>query len=191
MPCSAADRDAGDCYDCRGRKFLFQSARALGTYQGPLRDAVLRIKHYFHEPLAAALGHRLAEHIREQAFDGEIDLIAPVPMHWLKRLWRGTNAPDTLARSAAEVLGLPAIGDLLVCRRVLRRQATLPANERRRNVRHAYRVGWPYNLQGARVLLIDDVVTSGATAHEAARALRQSGATAVYVAAVARGTGNF
>ena len=93
-----------------------------------------------------------------------------------------------MALSLAGQLGLPIATDLLVCRRWLRKQSTLKTDERRRNVRHAFRVSWRFNIRGARILLVDDVLTTGATAHEAARALRQAGAAAVYVAAVARST---
>ncbi|HEX5103682.1 MAG TPA: ComF family protein [Pirellulaceae bacterium] len=191
MPCPAADADGKDCYDCRGRRLLFEEVRALGVYQGPLRDVVLRIKHYHHEPLAAALGQLLAERMQQQPLFQPPDLIAPVPMHWLQRMWRGTNAADTLARSLARALGTRISGGLLVCRRMLRRQSRLLPEERRANVRGAFRVSRLSNVTGARVLVIDDVMTTGATAHEAARTLLAAGAASVNIAVVARGTGNF
>jgi ComF family protein len=191
MPCSANDAAGSDCYECRGRKLLFEEARTLGVYDGPLRSAVLKIKHYHHEPLAAALGSRLADRIGQEPFAAGCDLVVPVPMHWLQRMWRGTNAPDTLARAVASAKRLKLAAGLLVCTRMLRRQHTLPLEQRRANVRNAFRVSWRYSVRGARILLIDDVMTTGATAHEAARALRKSGAAAVCVAAVARGTGGF
>lgn len=191
MPCSAADAAGTDCYDCRGRRLLYEEVRALGVYQGPLRDAVLRIKHYHHEPLAAALGQLLAERLQQQPFFRQPDLIAPVPMHWLQRMWRGTNAADTLARSVASTLALRSASGLLVCRRMLRRQSRLLPDERRANVRGAFRVSWTARIQGARVLVIDDVMTTGATAHETARTLLAAGAASVNMAVLARGTGNF
>lgn len=191
MPCTPADREAGDCFACRGHRLLYEQARVLGVYQGPLRGAVLRIKHYQHEPLAAALGQRLAEEIRQAPFDPPPQLVAPVPMHWLKRVWRGTNAPDTLAQSVARALGVRVARNLLVCRRILRRQSSLLPDQRRQNVRGAYRTSIAHKVKGASVLVVDDVITTGATAQDAARALRQAGAAAVYVAAVARGTGDF
>lgn len=149
------------------------------------------MKHFQHEPLTAALGQRLAELVRERPFDREPELVVSVSMHWLSRLWRGTNAAENIARSLAGALQLPFANDLLVCRRLLRKQSTLLPIERRRNVRNAWRVSRAYDVRTARVLLVDDVMTTGATAQEASRALRQAGAAAVYVAVVARGTGRF
>src|SRR5687767_7639689 len=77
--CQESDVLAGSCFECRGRKLLIDGARTLGPYEGPLRDAVLRIKHYQHEPLARALGVRLAENLRRQPFDPPPEVIAPVP----------------------------------------------------------------------------------------------------------------
>lgn len=191
MPCSEYDLASGNCGDCRGRKLLFDQARALGLYQGPIRDAVLKIKHYQHEPLAVALGIRLAELLVKQPFDEPPDIVTSVSMHWWLRLWRGANAAENVAWSVARTLRLPAATGLLVCRRWLRKQGTLLPTERRRNVRNAWRASRLCNIQGKRVLLVDDVMTTGATSHECARALRQAGAAAVYVAVVARGTGHF
>ena len=166
----------------------YHEARTLGKYEDSLREAVLKIKHAHYEPLAAGLGQQLAGRLKERPFAQPPKLVVPVPMFWLQRLWRGTNAAETLALAVAQSLGLSIATDLLVCRRWLRKQSTLHTDERRRNVRNAFRVSWRYSVRDARILLIDDVLTTGATAHEAARALRQAGAAAVYVAAVARST---
>ena len=187
MPCSAADADAGDCYECRDRKLLFDEARSIGVYDGPLRGAILKIKHSQYEPLATALGCQLAEQLRQRPFTEPCDLVIPVPMHWLQRVWRGTSTAHTLARAVARSLGLRC-GNRLVCRRMLRRQHTLPAIKRRENVRGAFRVSWRYRVSGLRILLVDDVMTTVATANEAARTLLRAGAAAVCVATVARGT---
>jgi predicted amidophosphoribosyltransferase len=150
---------------------------------------VLKCKHARYEPLAAGLGQQLARRIRELPFDQPPELVVPVPMFWLQRMWRGANAAESLSVAAAAELRLPVAKGLLVCRRFLRKQSTLRPPERRRNVRHAFRASWRYNIRGARLLLVDDVMTTGATAQETARVLKAAGAAAVYVAAAARGTG--
>ena len=162
------------------------AARTIGPYADDLRGAVLKAKHAAGEPLAAALGDRLAEVVLQCPLPRRPDLVAAVPMHWLKRLWRGTNPAQTVARAVAGRLELRLAQGLLVCRRYLRRQATLTPQERRRNVRGAFRISGLWNIQGKFVLLVDDVMTTGATAHEASRALLAAGAEGVFVATVSR-----
>src|SRR5947208_10177743 len=84
--CSAADVASSDCANCRGSKLLFSAARTIGPYQAALRQAVLKAEHVSYEPLAAALGRRLAEALERSPFDERPDLVVAVPMHWLKRL---------------------------------------------------------------------------------------------------------
>jgi predicted amidophosphoribosyltransferase len=86
-------------------------------------------------------------------------------------------------------LQLPLALDLLLCRRWLKKQSSLSMTERLENVRNAFRTSSAFDIRGATILLIDDVITTAATASQAARALRRAGARAVYVAAVARGMG--
>jgi ComF family protein len=188
MPCPTSDAQAGPCPQCRGRRLGFDEARTLGLYDGALRETVLKIKHPYYEPLARGLGQRLARTIDERPFGQNAELVVPVPMFWPQRLWRGTSAAETVALALAKALGLPLATDLLVCRRWLRRQSTLKTDERRRNVREAFRASWRFNIRGARILVVDDVLTTGATAQEAVRALRQAGAARVCIAAVARST---
>jgi len=185
-PCSQVDLDLRNCFRCRSRKLLFLAARTIGPYENHLRHAVLQAKHAEHEPLAAALGQRLVERLVESPFAEQPELVVPVPMHWLKRVWRRTNPAETVARAVARQLGIPLAKGALVCRRYLQRQAILSPEERRRNVRGAFQVSRFAKVAGKRILLIDDVMTTGATAHECCRALLAADATTVYVATVAR-----
>jgi ComF family protein len=191
LVCSEADLPHGNCGNCRGAKLLFESARTIGPYEGPLRQAVLKAKHALYEPLAIALGQRLAESIQQRPLPDPPDLVVPVPMHWLKRLWRKTNPASTIAQAVARKLDVRCATGVLICRRMLRRQATLTPPERRQNVRGAFCAARRWNIAGKRILLIDDVMTTGATAHEASRALLQAGAAGVHVATVARSSPEF
>ena len=117
------------------------------------------------------------------------ELVVPIPMHWLTRLFRGTSAAETLSRSLAATISLPFAGDLLRCRRLLKKQSTLLGAERRLNVKDAYAASRSYDISGARILLVDDVITTGATCDSAARVLLKAGAATVYAVSVACGTG--
>lgn len=178
----------GDCAACRESKPHFDAARTLGVYQLAVRQAVLRIKHAAFEPLAIQLGKLLAERLRQEYFAPQPEVVAPVPMHWLKRLWRGTSAAEIIAHSLANELKLPCITDLIRCKKFRAKQSNLPVGQRWDNVRGAYAVGWGFDLKGARVLLVDDVITTGATCSAIARELKLAGAASVYATAIARTT---
>jgi len=115
-------------------------------------------------------------------------MVVAVPMHWTERFRRGTNPAATMAIAIGTRLELPVFNGALKCVRRLKRQATLTPPERRKNVRGAFRVSRPTKIAGKRVLLVDDVMTTGATAHEVARALLDAGAEAIFVATVSRST---
>lgn len=189
--CSEVDVPRGDCFQCRSRKLLFSAARAIGPYEGALRQAVLKAKHAAYEPLAKALGLILAVRIQQSPFAESPDAVAAVPMHWLKRVWRNTNPEETIGRAVAAQLGLENLSGALVCRRYLQRQSSLNPADRRKNVRGAFRPARFAKIAGKRILLIDDVMTTGATAHECSRALLDAGASRVFVATVARASADF
>jgi ComF family protein len=119
----------------------------------------------------------------------QIDLVVPVPSYWWRRVRRGTNEAAVLSQVVADRLRLPEAGDLLVCRRNMLKQHELNTAERRKNVRGAFRISWGYHVAGAKILLVDDVLTTGATANEIARVLHEAGAASVSVAVVSRALG--
>jgi predicted amidophosphoribosyltransferase len=155
----------------------------LAGYADDVRAAVLAAKRPGGEILAAGLATLLAARHRSQFEAWGIDLIVPVPMHWTRRALRGTSAADGLARGLAAALGIPR-RSALVRTRATRMQNELEPGARRANVRNAFRAG--PQAAGRRVLLVDDVTTTGGTLSACRRALVAAGATAVYAAAVAR-----
>jgi ComF family protein len=113
-------------------------------------------------------------------------VIMPIPMFWGRRLRRGKNCPETLAECLSQSLGVPMRRGLLVRHRNTLPQNNLTPAHRFKNMRGAFRVRRPTIVAGARVLLVDDVLTTGATCSEAAKTLKQAGAETVAVAVVAR-----
>lgn len=188
LPYPELENLTGDCAACRESKPHFDAARTLGLYQLDMRQAVLRIKHAAFEPLAMQLGSLLAERLQSNFFTPPPDVVAPVPMHWLKRVWNRTSAAELLAVAVARELKLPCLTDVVRCKRYTQKQSQLPASQRWDNVREAFAVGWGFDLRGARVLLVDDVITTGFTCSAIARELKRAGAANVYAAAVARTT---
>lgn len=190
-----ADWMAGsECAACRGRRYAFESAVAFGSYRGALREAVLRAKRPAHEALASALGAMLGSACRNRWPTDWRPIVVPLPMHWRRRFTRGANGVERLAESLARALRCPCSMNLLAYARATSKQGLLTPVERFANVRGAMRPvrrWWSDDpLRGTSVLLVDDVMTTGATASEAARVLRRAGAAQVRVAVVARGTGS-
>ncbi len=182
--CRARPTDAlGCCSLCRQGLFAPQALEAaltLGVYQGRLERAVRAFKFKGVRRLARFFGEALAE---EAAAEGHaFDVVCAVPLHWGRRWQRGYNQSELLAKVVAQELNLP-YRRALRRKRATRQQARLGRTERLENVRGAFE---SLSLKGARVLLIDDVVTSGATTRECAQALLRAGATSVRVAAIAR-----
>ena len=171
---------------CRSGFRGFDAAYCYGSYEGVLRQLIHLYKYAcvktLSRPLAGMLGRALP---RDQAFDA----VVPVPLHWRRRWSRGFNQSALLARALSSQSGIPF-------QQVLRRarftavQAGLSNTMRRKNVASAFRVrrtgGFVKKLPGSRILLIDDVMTTGATAAACAQTLKRAGASRVALLTVAR-----
>ncbi|MEX2111977.1 MAG: ComF family protein [Pirellulales bacterium] len=177
------------CPHCHAKRLYFDSVARLGRYDGELRRAVLRMKTETNPGLAMALGDLLFELRGEQLAAWRADAVVPVPMHWTRRIRRGVNSPHAVAERLAAQLQVPIAAHLLVRHRRTALQARLPASKRKANVRGSFRVQPHRELPGARLLLVDDVMTTGATVNEAARMLVRSGVDTVGIAVLARAEG--
>ena len=180
---SAFPLDAnGRCALCRHGFHGFDEAYTFGFYDGVLRELIQTFKYGGIPTLARPLGQLLS---RALPRDAGFDVIVPMPMHWRRRLQRGYNQADLLAKELAVHTGLPV-------RRLVKRskatapQAGLTGAKRRANVTAAFRVKQRDRVAGLRVLLVDDVLTTGATAGACARELKRAGAKGVTVLTVAR-----
>jgi ComF family protein len=174
------------CAECRGTALGFERAVRLGPYAGKLRDAVLRTKFLAGEGLADLLGRMLADCRGEALNCAEIDLIAPVPLHWWRKWTRGYNQSESVARELAAALNVPFAPRLLHRVRWTPQQVQPTREARRENMKGAFRAAKGARLAGKTVLLVDDVMTTGSTLGEAARTLRNAGAARVVVSVLAR-----
>jgi ComF family protein len=177
------------CEACRRAPPPYGFARAVSAYEGGMREAIHALKFAGRAVLAAPLGRLLAEAAPAAlpVAPGEwAEGLVPVPLHPARLAERGFNQAVLLAAPCAAAWRVPVLGRALVRSRPTRPQTDLDAEARRANVRDAFSVARPAEVAGRRLLLVDDVLTTGATAGAAARALRAAGAAAVGVVALAR-----
>ncbi len=177
------------CLQCHLQRRPFDDAVTLGIYDGDLRQAVLRMKRVAEEPLVISMGVLLATKL-EEWFGGVLpDVVVPVPMLWHRRIRRGVNNVEILAQSVAGTLQLPVVSNWVKYQRNCQKQSSLPMSLRQQNVRGAFRAVSRYDIKECHVLVIDDVMTTGATAGEVARVVKSAGVAKVTIAVVARGIG--
>lgn len=179
--------DAAGCDLCRRDRFAFERVVRLGAYRNSLAKACVAIKRRERFLLAAALGQLLWDIRSGSIRDFGADVVVPIPLHWRREFTRGFNQAETIASQLARLLQLPMRANVIVRKRVTAVQPSLSPTLRWDNVRNAFRCRRMASVKNRSVLLVDDVLTTGATCHEAARALKESGAKQVFVAVVARG----
>lgn len=186
------------CAACRRDEPHFDMARSYGVYAGVLRGAVLEVKFHQRERLGLRLGELLLESWRALESTAGLPgapLIVPVPLHHSRRRERGYNQADLLARGLVRALkksigGSKAAfaGNCLVRKRRTCPQSGLSLHARRENVRAAFAVADSKRVQQRDVILVDDVMTTGATASACAAALKRAGAGRILVLTLARAT---
>lgn len=177
----------GGCSHCRDENFAFDETIRLGPYDGLLRDMILRMKHSS-EGLAEAMGSLWAEHVTSRLKALGPDVVIPIPLHWRRHWLRGYNQSSVLGRALADALHIPCKPRALRRWRATERQTLLTSAARRQNVRGAFAARGSPALEGGTVLLVDDVLTTGTTASEAARALRPFKPARIIVAVLAHGS---
>lgn len=175
------------CPWCPAQPFRFAAAYPLGSYDGLRRDAVLTMKQAAHQALAVHVGRLLGWRTQQRwPHDRPPDVIVPIPKHWLRRLWRGTNSAECLAEGISHSWDVPWIADGLRFNRLTEKQSLLSQSARRKNLRQAFSVSPKYAFADRSILLVDDLMTTGTTSDEAARALLAAGARRIDVAIVCR-----
>ena len=173
-----------ECSSCRLDPPSFHRARALALYQGPMRELIRQFKYGCQLGMMREFAVLLKEYCRIHGLNNFT--LVPVPLHVRRMKERGFDQAFLIAREIAEAAGLPLAEDGL--ERIIDTppQVRLNRTARRKNVRGAFRANDPDRFKGQRVLLIDDVLTTGATAHEAARVLKKAKASEVHVLTLAR-----
>lgn len=181
-------REGGNhvCWECLVEQRHFSKARAFGFYDGALMEAVHRLKYGRHTSLSRPLGAFLRETFFRFWDLNTVDLLVPVPLH-LKRLrQRGFNQAYLLIRRWAKHDGIPFDGLTLLRNRWTEPQTALSRKERKKNIKGAFLIKYRERIKGKKIVLVDDVYTTGSTVNECARVLMKAGAELVDVLTLAR-----
>ena len=173
------------CAACRLQAFRFERARNVFLYQDALVRAVVMLKFEEMEPLADWFAGKLSELAGRSGLNIQ-DVVVPVPLHKVRHRERGFNQAELLSKRLAKRLKLPHEGVLLVRKRPRPDKHLLTEHERWEAVRGAFATRPGSQVDKKRVLLVDDVMTTGATLDACAKALRDAGATGVSCITVAR-----
>jgi ComF family protein len=184
----AGDSESAEliCRACQLRTYAFARARSFGMYDGALVRAILMLKFEQMQPLGEWFAAKLAELVRMEATAFGADVVVPVPLHRDREKERGYNQAALISKPLARSLGLPHQAVLLVRTRPRPDKQVLSLEERWASVRGAFATRPGSQVDKLRVLLVDDVLTTGATLDACARALLDSGAKSVIGLTVAR-----
>lgn len=182
--CSRPSIEGRVCPACRTRPRTARAILAGFPFEGVIRAAILALKYRSQTRLADFLGSALLLPLQTRPL--EVDVIVPVPLWPARRRERGFNQSELLARRAAHACGWPVDPTALVRLRDTPRQTELPARQRWINVSGAFAVGPHVDVRGRRVLLVDDVCTTGATIEACAKPLVEAGAAGVWALVIAR-----
>ncbi len=185
--CGTPIRQAGLCPSCQHRQSDLMGVRSVAFHLSPLREAVHALKYEGMRVLAEPLGEILAQYW--PSADLMVSVVVPVPLHTERLRQRGYNQSLLLATALGKRVGLPVEQHVLVRSRNTPSQVGLSIDERWANVRDAFRCSSDA-LSGERVLLIDDVYTTGATLETCASALLESGAAEVWALTLVRAVGS-
>lgn len=187
--CGIPFTGAGDdhrCGACLTHPPHFDSARAHFLYEGPIRDLIHSFKYNQHTHLRSPLALLTLEGVGGFLANHKPNLIVPVPLHHSRLRHRGFNQAVLLGRIFSRQLSLSMLPDALVRTRPTEPQIMLSAAERRLNVKGAFSVKRAERIAGKRILLLDDVITTGSTMDECARELKKAGAEVVIATSIAR-----
>ena len=180
------------CSYCGEYAPMYDAARAYAMHSGPLRQAIIAYKFRGRMAIAPFLARLLAERLAAESTQlwplpvDRIEALVPIPLHHERKQWRGFDQAAVLARHLGKLVDMPVWEHCLTRHRPTLPQVGLSMEERLENVQNAFAVTDAEAVRGRTVLMVDDVYTTGATAADAARALKSAGVEAVYLLTITR-----
>jgi len=185
-PCGPYVPTETRCPNCRRRRLHFERAISSGRYRGPLKKLIWGLKFDCQPVYAVPLGKLMIEAAESHLCLKDVDQVVPVPLHRKRRAERGFNQSEALAQELCRDLGLSLSLDNLRRIRPTPSQTRFTRRQREQNVKGAFATARPAECEDKRLLLVDDIMTTGATTSECAKVLYGSGARSVIVLTAAR-----
>ena len=176
---------ASGCPNCAGKVFLFEGACVLSGFDGVAKELIHLLKYREKTSVGIRLGGMLALAVEADQRMQDAEVLVPVPLHRSRARERGYNQAAIIAKGLGLAMEKPVVEQVLIRRKATATQTKLSAEERRRNLEGAFAVRDSHRVEGRRILLVDDVLTTGATLNACAQVLRAAGAIEVLAAAVA------
>lgn len=171
------------CSNCRNQEFAYSDAASWAEYEGAIREAIHDFKYHQNIGLGDFFSSYLIQLIESKKW--HFDLVVPVPLSKERIKQRGFNQSALIAKPIALYFGVPYSGDALVRMRETSTQVDLSARERKMNLKDAFS-GNPAKLNKKKVLIVDDIITTGATMANCSKSARDYGASEVYAVSIAR-----
>lgn len=175
------------CRDCEKHQHFFKEGRAAFPYTGKIQKSLLQFKLHNRRTYAEFFAGAMAARFRQCEKLWKIDIICPIPLHRKKRRFRGFNQAELLAYQLGNVFQIPVIPGMLLKVQETSEQKELDRKNRQKNLKKAFQIG-QYDVKLKRILLIDDVYTTGSTVDAAAAVLRKAGAAEVFFLTACIGT---
>lgn len=177
------------CYDCRKKNHYFKEAVSLCYYAAGVEQSLAQVKYYNKRQHLDFFCEELYYRYGKKLLEWGIDVIIPVPLHKRKRRSRGFNQAEEIGKRLSILLHIPMDTNLLIRTKHTKAQKQLNDKERRNNIKDAFKVKQEEVRTIKRVLLVDDIYTTGSTVDECAKELLRAGVQTVYVATIAIGKG--
>jgi len=176
------------CINCRKQHSYFNCARSVGVYEKALRKCIHLFKYYREKKLAKPLGKLLIDYLsKNKQLYQELDLIIPVPLHKNDLKIRGFNQSLLLSKEIGDYFSLPVEKNILIKKKITGAQIKLSKKEREKNLLNAFFIAEPERIKGKKLLLIDDVFTTGSTVNECSKELKKAQVKNICVLTLARG----
>lgn len=175
------------CRECRSKSFVFETARAVGLYDGNLREAIHKFKYNNGKRLGKIFAQLAVRAVEAERDFLEVDLVTAVPLNRKKEARRGYNQAQIFAHEVSNLIGKPSLSTLN-CLRQTEDQSKLDFGARQKNVKGAFSLQKKTEVRGKSILLVDDVFTTGSTLNECTKVLLVGGSKKVNVLTIARAT---